>query len=116
MAERRAPVAAAAAPHRSSVAGFLLSRWRGEVPLRRALWWDMWCVGSVVNLASGLLALLLIARDAPAAVGAAVFFSPLPYNLLLVASVWRSAARRPGPPALAAQLLALAWLAIATLL
>ena len=44
-------------------------------------------------------ALLQLARDAPTALGAAVFFSPLPYNLLLLISVWRSAARTAGPGA-----------------
>lgn len=119
MSERR-PLTTAAAPRRSAVADFVVARWRGEIPLRRALWWDMWCVGTTVNLATGLVALLLIARDAPDWLGAAAYFSPLPYNLLLVVSVWRSAAREPdrapGQAALAAQLLAVVWLVIATLL
>jgi hypothetical protein len=110
------PERTAAAPRRSAVAEFILARWRGEIPLRRALWWDMVCVGTTVNLATGLAALLLIVRDAPTAVGAAVHFSPVPYNLLLVVSVWRSAAKEPGAPALTAQLLALVWLVLATLL
>ena len=107
---------AAGAHRRAAVAAFFLARWRGMLPLRRALWWDMWCVGTVINLAAALAALLLLAADAPDAVGAAVFFSPLPYNLLLLVSVWRSAARAPGPAALTAQLLAVVWIVLATLL
>jgi hypothetical protein len=107
---------AAAPRQRSAVAAFLRARWRGELPLRVALWRDMWCVGTVVNLAAALAALLLLAKGAPDAVGAAVYFSPIPYNLLLLVSVWRSAARAPGPAALAAQLLAVAWIVLATLL
>src|SRR5690606_10394034 len=68
-------------------------RWRGELPLPRALCWDMILVGSVVNLAAMLTALLLLARGAPDLLGAAVYFAPLPYNLLLTVSVWRSAER-----------------------
>jgi hypothetical protein len=107
---------AAAASRRSALAAFLRARWRGELPLRVALWRDMWCVGTVVNLAAALAALLLLARDVPDAVGAAVYFSPVPYNLLLLVSVWRCAARAPGPAALAAQLLAVAWIVLAILL
>jgi hypothetical protein len=107
---------AAAPRQRSALAAFLCARWRGELPLRVALWRDMWCIGTVVNLAAALAALLLLAKGAPDAVGAAVYFSPVPYNLLLLVSVWRSAARAPGPAALAAQLLAVAWIVLATLL
>src|SRR3546814_14990960 len=107
MPERRASLPAATAPRRTAIADFVLARWRGEIPLGRALWWDMGCVGTLINLATGLVALLLIARDLPDAVAAAVHFSPLPYNLLLVVSVWRSAAKTPGPSALTAQLIAL---------
>jgi hypothetical protein len=86
------------------------------VLLRRALWWDLWCVGTIINLAAALAALLLLAAGVPDAVGALVFFAPLPYNILLLVSVWRSAARTPGPASLAAQLLAVAWIVLATLL
>src|SRR3546814_2335278 len=80
MPERRASLPAATAPRRTAIADFVLARWRGEIPLGRALWWDMGCVGTLINLATGLVALLLIARDLPDAVAAAVYFSPLPYN------------------------------------
>lgn len=115
-AERDALRPAAAGRRRSAVEAFIVARWRGEVPLRQALWWDMWLVGTTINLATSLAALLLLARDAPTALGAAVFFSPLPYNLLLLVSVWRSAARTTGPGAGAAQLAAAAWIVLATLL
>ncbi|HEY9536705.1 MAG TPA: hypothetical protein VIS03_03850 [Kiloniellaceae bacterium] len=116
MPERRASLPAATAPRRTAIADFVLARWRGEIPLGRALWWDMGCVGTLINLATGLVALLLIARDLPDAVAAAVYFSPLPYNLLLVVSVWRSAAKTPGPSALTAQLIAAVWLVLSILL
>lgn len=104
------------AGRQGAVAAFLLARWRGEIPLRVALWWDMWCVGTVVNLAAALAALLLLARDAPDGLGAAVYFAPLPYNLFLLVSLWRSAARTGGPAAAAARLLAGLWFVLAVLL
>lgn len=115
MAQRRQ---APAAPLRrgNPVTAFLRTRWRGEIPLRRALWWDMALVGSVVNLAAMLAALLLFARGAPDLLGAVVYFAPLPYNLLLVVSVWRSAERDGGPRAQGARIPAVAWLALAVLL
>lgn len=114
MAQRRE--APAASPSGDPVTAFVRARWRGEVPLRTALWWDMVLVGSVVNLAAMLAGLLLFARGAPDLLGAAVYFAPLPYNLLLVVSVWRSAGRAGGPQAQGARVLALAWLALAILL
>jgi len=101
---------------RNGVAAFLLARWRGDVSLRKALWWDMAAVGTLVNLAAALIALLLLARDVSTGVGAVVYFAPLPYNLLLLVSVWRSAARTGGPQAATARLLAVLWFVLAVLL
>src|SRR3546814_15044803 len=53
MPERRASLPAATAPRRTAIADFVLARWRGEIPLGRALWWDMGCVGTLINLATG---------------------------------------------------------------
>jgi len=102
--------------HRSALAAFLRARWRGELPLSRALWWEMVCVGTVVNLSAGLAGLLLLASDLPTLLGAAVYFAPLPYNVLLLVSAWRSALQAPGPGAVAAQFLALARFVLAALL
>ena len=72
---------------------FLLRRWRGQVPLRTLLWRDMVGVGSSVNLASTVLALVLTSSSAPLGLAAAVHFAPLPYNLFLIAAVWQSPQR-----------------------
>jgi len=107
----------AATPRRGNpVATFLRARWHGEVPLRTALWWDMALVGTVVNLAAMLAALVSFARDMPDVLGTAVYFAPLPYNLLLFVSVWRSAGRAGGPQAQGARALAAAWLVLAIVL
>jgi hypothetical protein len=72
--------------------------WRGELPLT-TVFWD-WAVlgGLAVNLAATIAALALAAADAPAALTVTAFLAPLPYNLLWLIGVWRSAARYPGSP------------------
>src|SRR3546814_13748451 len=54
MPERRASLPAATAPRRTAIAAFVLARWRGEIPLGRALWWDMGGVGTLSHLATCL--------------------------------------------------------------
>lgn len=95
---------------------FLLARWRGEVPLGVAFWWDMWCVGTTINIAAALAGMVLLAADAPTAIAAFIFFAPLPYNLLLLLSVWRSAEKAAGPGSVAARLAAAAWVILATVI
>ena len=82
-----------------------IRRWRGEVSLQTLLWRDVLLVGTVVNLlftAGGLVAFAVTDQIAWAV---ALHFAPLPWNLFLVACVWRlpltSAVVRP---------LSLAWL------
>jgi hypothetical protein len=74
-------------------------RWRGEVPLWTLLWRDLMLVGTLVNLlftGAGLAALAITDQIGWAV---ALHFAPLPWNLFLVACVWRfpptSAVTRP---------------------
>ncbi len=91
--------------------------WNGRVPLARAFW--DWAViyGSFANLAATGIALAMIVFDWPALLAVAVHFLPVPYNLLMVVAVWRSAARYQGDPIWAqlARGAILVWAAIATL-
>jgi hypothetical protein len=48
-------------------------------------------VGTLVNLAAMGLGFLAVALGASTAAGIAIFLAPVPYNILLVASVWRRA-------------------------
>jgi hypothetical protein len=80
---------------------FFLARWRGRVPLGRLFWRDMLLVGSAINVASALAALMLLAHGASMAVGAGVHFAPVPYNLFLFAAVWRASQRKPATRACA---------------
>lgn len=90
--------------------GWLARRWHGEVPLARLFWRDMWGVASVLNLATGLLALALLAHGADAVLAVAVHFALLPLNLFLLAAVWRATPRRP-----ALRGAALLWIVLVTL-
>ena len=70
--------------------------WNGEMLLPEALW--TWAVfgGLIINLTSSAAFLFLImAERTVAAVIAGHLFS-VPYNLIVVVGVWRSAARYDG--------------------
>lgn len=45
-----------------TLGGFFARRWRGNVPLSLLLWRDMLGVGSLVNMACTVLALVMAAR------------------------------------------------------
>lgn len=70
---------------------FFASRWRGEAPLDRLFWRDMVLVGTVLNVAALVAALLLLGLKVSPVVAVAVYFSPVPYNIFLFAAVWRTA-------------------------
>ena len=66
--------------------------------------------GTLVNVVTLIISLALFGLEAPKWLGAAAFLSPIPYNLFLVAAVWRTAAASGSHYALVAQLVALAWI------
>lgn len=70
--------------------------WRGEQPLNRAFWDYAILYGVPLNLASTFGFLALSSQDSPA-LGLIVNVLPLPYNVLVLVGVWRSAARYGGP-------------------
>ena len=92
--------------------------WRGGVPLGRAFW--LWGIlgGAVVSLFSTLFALLLVAAEAPIWVAVLVFAAHLPWNLVLLVGVWRSAERPEVSRDVAslARLAILAWVVMLSLL
>ncbi|MFD9899050.1 hypothetical protein ACHMW4_13500 [Mesorhizobium sp. UC22_110] len=99
---------------RKSLAEFLLSRWRGQVPLGRLFWRDMIVAGTIINLAISVFALLALGAGLPLAAALAVHLLPLPYNLFLFIAVWTTAGRRPFVIAVAYQLAATVWLVFVT--
>ncbi|MDZ4101850.1 MAG: hypothetical protein U1E12_09265 [Hydrogenophaga sp.] len=90
-------------------AGFFSDRWRAQVPMRLLFWRDMVVVGTLINLLFTGVALAMAASDLPIELAAAVHFAPLPYNLFLVAAVWRQ------PASAVHRWASLAWLAFVTL-
>jgi hypothetical protein len=70
--------------------------WAGEVPLARAFWSYAVIGGTALNGLTTLLAMALLTMDAPATVAIAAFVLPVPYNLLVLVAVWRSAGAYQG--------------------
>jgi hypothetical protein len=95
---------------------WILSRWHGDAPLGTVFWRDMLFVGTLINVATTLAAIGLLAIDAPTVPAVLVYFAPIPWNLLLFFSVWRSASKAPGLVATSAQVAAAIWLIAATTL
>jgi hypothetical protein len=71
----------------------IIGLWRGEVPLGRAFW--LWGIlgGGVVALFATILALALLTGGAPAWLAVLAFAAHVPWNLVLLVGVWRSAGR-----------------------
>jgi hypothetical protein len=95
---------------------YLARLWRGEVRLGQVFWRDMVVIGTVVNLVAIGLAFLAVAFGASTATGIAIFLAPVPYNILLVAAVWRRAAVESSEWAWGARIGALLWFLLALLL
>lgn len=95
----------------SQVAGYFGSRWRGAANLSQLYWRDMLVVGSLVNLFTGFVALMIAAQGGDLWVAAMVHFATLPYNVFLVLALWRT----PGRSTVMAWT-SLVWLGAVTLL
>jgi hypothetical protein len=91
---------------------------RGGLPLGRAFW--LWGIlgGGIVSLFSTLLALTLIAAGVPAWLAVLAFAAHIPWNLMLLVGIWRSAGRPEVSPAAAnlARTVILAWVVVLSLL
>jgi hypothetical protein len=93
-----------------SFGDYFVRRWKGQVRWPLLLWRDMLGVGTAVNLAATLLALIAAIQHAPTLVVALVHFAPVPYNLFLFTALWRTPQRPP-----VAATIALGWLIVVTL-
>ena len=71
--------------------------WAGDLPLRRAFWDYAVFYGLLVNLVTDVAFFSLLMNDANLVLVALAFAIPIPYNVLVVVAVWRSAARYLGP-------------------
>ena len=72
--------------------------WRGQLPLGRAFWEFAVVYAALASLGATGAAFALIAADLPTALAVFVYLLPLPYVVVAVVGVWRSAAAYPGPP------------------
>jgi hypothetical protein len=97
-------------------AAFFIRRWRRQVPLGLLFWRDMIAVGSLINLVAAFGGLVALGFKADLAVAMLVFFAPLPYNVFLVAAVWRTAELVPNGQAWTARAGSAAWLVAATVI
>ncbi|CAH2394538.1 hypothetical protein [Mesorhizobium ventifaucium] len=91
-------------------AGFFRSRWQGTAPLDRLFWRDLVLVGTAINIAVSVLALILLGLKLPLALVLAVHFAPVPYNFFLTFAVWRTAEKSGGVKASLMTLGAVLWL------
>jgi hypothetical protein len=91
--------------------------WYGHVALGRVFWEYAIVIGTLLNLITTALTLVAFARGWPAAVGMAFHVLPIPYNVLMVVSVWRAAARYAGSAiwATLARALVIVWAIVAIL-
>ena len=77
----------------------LRSLWLGELPLNEAFWTWAITISLLVNLTSSLLFLALISVDRPWTALLAGYGLSVPYNVLAVVGVWRSASHYQGATA-----------------
>ena len=70
--------------------------WLGELPLDEAFWTWAISVGLLVNLTTSIMFLAMITMDRPWAALLLGYGPSVPYNVLAVVGVWRSAARHAG--------------------
>jgi hypothetical protein len=95
----------------------VLRLWRGEVAMARVFWEYAIAFGTLLNLITTGLAFAAYLTTGSALLTVVIFFLPLPYNVLIVVAVWRSANRYHGRPVWAtlARIGVVAWAMIATL-
>ena len=74
----------------------LRALWSGSLPLGEAFWTYAVGIGLAINLLATLLLLALLSWDRPIAALFVGHAFTLPYNLVALVGVWRSAARYQG--------------------
>ncbi|MER8371154.1 hypothetical protein [Mesorhizobium sp. M1406] len=92
------------------VGSFFRSRWQGRVPLDRLFWHDLALVGTALNVASAVTAIIVLALKLPLVLVLAVHFALVPYNIFLTFAVWRTTERAGGTKASLMALGATLWL------
>lgn len=95
----------------------VLALWCGDVPLRRVFWEYAVLYGTLLNLVTTLISLVVLQAEGLEVVAVAIFLLPMPYNVFMVIAVWRSASRYEGPEKWAqiARIAAIVWAVLASL-
>jgi hypothetical protein len=75
----------------------LRALWKGQLPLVQAFWEFAVVYVALANLCATIAAFAVVAADLPAALALGVFLLPVPYLIVAVVGVWRSAAAYAGP-------------------
>ncbi len=90
--------------------------WLGDVPMGEAFWRYTAAYGLLLNGVTHALFFALLVRDANIIYIALAFILPIPYNILMIVAVWRSADRYLGPKRWAemARIAATIWMIVLT--
>lgn len=75
----------------------LRALWNGQLSLPRAFWEYAFVYVGLANLLATYAAFAVMAADLPGSLALAVFLLPVPYIVVAVVGVWRSAAAYAGP-------------------
>ena len=76
----------------------LVPLWRGDLPLGAAFWTWAVCWGIAINTVTKLGFLVLLTQDHVMPAMLVNYGLSLPFNIVALVGVWRSAARHPGSP------------------
>lgn len=96
----------------------LTALWLGELPLGLAFWHYAIGYGTIANILATAAAIASVLAGLPEPVAIVLHFLPLPYVIMAVIGVWRSAGRYRGDPAWAglAKVAVVAWAALMVLI
>lgn len=71
--------------------------WKGQLPLSRAFWEYAVVYVALANLFATMATFAVVAADLPGALAVGAFLLPVPYIVVAVVGVWRSAGAYAGP-------------------
>ena len=76
----------------------LKALWSGDFPLGQAFWHYAIAYGTTANILATAAAIAAVLAGLPDAVAIGLHFLPLPYVVMAVVGVWRSADKYRGDP------------------
>lgn len=71
--------------------------WQGDVPLEIVFWRFAVIYGLILNAATSFVFMALLVNNAGNWLLVPAFLLPVPYNLMIIVAVWRSAGQYEGP-------------------